>query len=478
MFHKRIIIFLLGFLFLQSQFLSNAIADTCKDFYKAVTEQAEVAIPFEEIIDLGIYFNYDWDQTEQKKIIKRNKNNFPIIRFSLLEDKLTPGTVIKTIDGIDLSEEHDDSILELFENSGSIESTAGGLTVLDPKTVEIEFFDENKISKIKLSSKKYEAIFFYFDDFNLNSINEIVSKEGFFAIDYLTTFSYKRTDLKKEGKYLLDDSCPWNEDIEKKQLFHPETRINLIQFEKDTDKIDDSDIFYYFDGSTWLETSIFGLAKIRTKFDFSKFPFDTQILNITYHNDAFKYFATDDKTKLFLMIPSEEVYKSLNNYMGDNFLQEWEVVSTQVNTESAWDQNNFFSDTLTLSLEVERSQLYYIFKIILPVLLILSVAWYVLWIPTDDIESRLTTSIVALLSLIAYNFVFQDVIPKLDILTSLDKFILLSYIFCAIPIFTTIRLSRTIERSKKRSSYLNRMIRRWGLVIYVFGNFTIFYPVI
>ena len=178
------------------------------------------------------------------------------------------------------------------------------------------------------------------------------------------------------------------------------------------------------------------------------------------------------------MIPSDEVFKNLNNYIADNFLQEWKVVNTQVYTESTWDQNNIFSDTLTLSLEVKRSKLYYIFKIILPVLLILSVAWYVLWIPTDDIESRLTTSIVALLSLIAYNFVFQDVIPKLDILTSLDKFILLSYIFCAIPIFTTIRLSRTIERSKKRSSYLNRMIRRWGLVIYIFGNFTIFYPVI
>ena len=36
------------------------------------------------------------------------------------------------------------------------------------------------------------------------------------------------------------------------------------------------------------------------------------------------------------------------------------------------------------------------------------------------------------------NFVFQDDLPKLDILTSLDKFVLLSYIFCAIPIFTTI----------------------------------------
>ena len=98
---------------------------------------------------------------------------------------------------------------------------------------------------------------------------------------------------------MLDDSCPWNEDIEKKQLFHPESRISLIQFEKDTDKIDGSDDFYYVDGSTWLETSIFGLAKIRTKFDFTKFPFDTQILNITYHNDAFKYLAAGDETKLF-----------------------------------------------------------------------------------------------------------------------------------------------------------------------------------
>ena len=75
MFHKRIIIFFYGFLFLHNQFLSNAVADTCKDFYKAVTEQVEITIPFEEITDLGIYFNYDWNQTEQTKIIKRNKNN-------------------------------------------------------------------------------------------------------------------------------------------------------------------------------------------------------------------------------------------------------------------------------------------------------------------------------------------------------------------------------------------------------------------
>ena len=64
----------------------------------------------------------------------------------------------------------------------------------------------------------------------------------------------------------------------------------------------------------------------------------------------------------------------------------------------------------------------------LPVFLILCVAWYVLWIPTEKYEARLNTSIIALLALIAYNFVFQDDIPKLEYLTDLDWFILLSYI--------------------------------------------------
>ena len=53
MFQRRVIIFLFSFLLLQNQFLSNAVADTCKYFYRAVTEQAEPIYPFEEAIDLG-----------------------------------------------------------------------------------------------------------------------------------------------------------------------------------------------------------------------------------------------------------------------------------------------------------------------------------------------------------------------------------------------------------------------------------------
>ena len=172
---------------------------------------------------------------------------------------------------------------------------------------------------------------------------------------------------------------------------------------------------------------------------------------------------------------TDQVLFSLNKYMDHNYLQEWKVLSTNASSNFVKTESGYV-DQLTLSIEIERNKNYYIFKIIIPVLLILVVAWCVLWIPTKEIESRLTTSIVAFLSLIAFNFVFQDDIPKLDILTSLDKFILLSYVFCAIPIFTTIRLSKSIEKNQKRASSWNRKIRLVGGAIYIFLTLTIFYP--
>ena len=49
------------------------------------------------------------------------------------------------------------------------------------------------------------------------------------------------------------------------------------------------------------------------------------------------------------------------------------------------------------------------------------------------IESKLTITIVCLLSLITYNFIIDKEIPKLEYLTIIDWIILLSYFYAAIP---------------------------------------------
>ena len=132
-------------------------------------------------------------------------------------------------------------------------------------------------------------------------------------------------------------------------------------------------------------------------------------------------------------------------------------------------------NVLDIEITIERNYAHYVWKIMLPVFLILCVAWYVLWIPTEKYEARLNTSIIALLALIAYNFVFQDDIPKLEYLTDMDRFILLSYIFCCIPVFLSIAFSKFISRNQKKVMKINKIIKIWGGVIYLLLTAQIFY---
>ena len=169
----------------------------------------------------------------------------------------------------------------------------------------------------------------------------------------------------------------------------------------------------------------------------------------------------------------------------------WEITSTDIVSNEIIEENYYdiyldkvfesSQNSIELIINIKRNSAHYIFKIIIPVFLILCVAWSVLWIPTPKLDARLTTSIVALLALIAYNFVFEGDIPKLDYLTDLDKFILLSYIFCCIPTFSSIGFSRLIKKTDKlqiKATKLNSLIRRWGAVIYLLIFLQIFKPFI
>ena len=464
----RLVTLLFALIFFQSNFFFVK-ADECKNFYDAVLKNDNIVFPDIKRKDLAIFFDYQWNKGDSKVSIKRDKNNYPVVRISLFEDKLSPGTIIKAIGGIDLSTTKDDDIINMITKS---ESSV------------IEYFAENEVNKIEVTSNKYSYIDFSLTSFYLNSINEIDTKEGFFSIDYAAHFRQKRNDLNEEGKFLTDTMCENYEELAAK-LFLPNKDVYLYSFEKDDDKTDFEEWFLTNKDGTYLDTSFYGLAKIRSDFNLKDYPFDTQNLKIVW--DSMQYTSTNldavEGPQVALINPKIGAFINFDNYKSNNFLKEWSVVDVKfisefVKEKAQTNENiliNEQADQFTIQITIKRHYNYYIYKVIIPVLLILLIAWSVLWIPAKQIESRLTTSIVALLALIAYNFVFQDDIPKLDILTSLDQYILLSYIFCAIPIFMTIFLSRFVTTNQKRAYFFNRKMRLWGALIYILTTVQIFF---
>ena len=95
------------------------------------------------------------------------------------------------------------------------------------------------------------------------------------------------------------------------------------------------------------------------------------------------------------------------------------------------------------------------------------VCWSVMWITPKELESRLTVTIVCLLSLIAYNFVIDSEIPKLEYLTIMDWIIFTSYIFATIPNFLCIISHKLYTTNRKLCFEIENKAKYFGPASYI-----------
>lgn len=174
------------------------------------------------------------------------------------------------------------------------------------------------------------------------------------------------------------------------------------------------------------------------EFNFVDFPFDTQSVNFTVVSSD-EVFETEEYTHHTNLVFTE--YSNAT----------WEP-SVQSISNNAWDvSNTHFSylgqsnadvgldiAALNFGLEAERKTTFYFFKIFLPISFILVISISSLWINPTELESRLTVSVVCLLSLIAYNYIIDQDIPKLGYLTFLDKLIFVAYFYSGLPTLQTV----------------------------------------
>ena len=159
----------------------------------------------------------------------------------------------------------------------------------------------------------------------------------------------------------------------------------------------------------------------------------------------------------------------LQDFKSNGEILEWKIVDTYSNYYNEVDPvNSYVSSGVELVFEIERNFQNYIFKVIFPIILILLVSWSVFWVHPKELESKLTITIVCLLSLIAYNFVIDKDLPKLSYLTILDYIVLLSYVFATIPNFISIY---SFEKHRKKQpiwQIVDRKSRIYGPLIYLF----------
>lgn len=179
--------------------------------------------------------------------------------------------------------------------------------------------------------------------------------------------------------------------------------------------------------------------------DLKKFPFDKQVIDFMFKIDNDYALLTNPKIDQYQT-------ESFKQELVDFKLTEWDIKdSTFAYFGDIYESDEeVFVPTLIVGFYIDRKSNYYVFKILLPILIILIISWSVFWIRPQELESRITISIVCMLSLIAYNFVIDENMPKIGFLTLIDWFIILAYVYSAIPTIETVIINN-LEKNKKYS---------------------------
>ena len=502
-------------IFLSFIYTGNSIAKPrCEELHENV---------YNDLIrtDVNLYFHQKKKTIGIRllKVLDKNKKDFVLSKNKdgyFKVGKITKGELSKLIfiDDIILSINNKD-IRKIITDPKKIESFDEDISSFFDEKELIKFeilrfdYEKNNFSKIIIDRTQGSAepnIYNTLETFNehmsdiyINSIN-INEKEGNFDASIETDFYQKLDDrytltnkiwesLVYDKKFGDDnkledfwwESCIYDDEKwqllntadptygvyfdnlikEERQMRFSEFYIQpLWDFKLKENPKDEFDTFLVNDGAQ-LSYKSKSVYKIKNAFNLKNFPFDKQSLRIFLRQDQ----NTIDEDRFLV---SSWTMRKAEEFKDQNSIQGWNITDVQMNYK-VYDHTlkDGFYDGFELVFNIERKSRYYVYKIILPIILILIVCWSAVWIKPYEIESRLTITIVCLLSLIAYNFVIDADLPKLEYLTVMDYIILTSYVYSTIPTFLSILSHNSIGTKNKKIIRIELLSKTYGLLSYI-----------
>lgn len=397
----------------------------------------------------------------------------PVIEYTFNLTEINEGSSIKRIDDYAVKDLSDDSIRGLLWN-----------LINDDQEFEIEIRSvTNEIKTFSIGPLKNIILGIPITT-EIVEIGSIDSSESTLNAKIFNEITWRQNGISQIGRYIFEQSNETLESLEagindeginpgffcifpvsdwlSMNMYMPKVYIENSVNEEILDEYvriawsfdwkETNDVFKIIDDPKrdLIDMTLTRLSNhtIKTNFDYSAFPFDSQKLTLSY-----------------AIVGQEEIPFSpydfdLVNSIKKINLDEWKINYPEVSpaeSSSRLGSLNFNKIGLDVAFIVDRKFSYYLIKVYLPILIVLIVALSVLFISPTQLESRLTVSIVCLLALIAYTYVVDDELPKLSYLTVLDNTILFSYFFAAFPTIQSIYIYSVGQTDTARADQINKM---------------------
>ncbi len=191
-------------------------------------------------------------------------------------------------------------------------------------------------------------------------------------------------------------------------------------------------------------------AVLSCRFRLRRFPFDWQTLAIIIHPfvGQAQIVSFQSSQQHSFVTAGEAAYSSL---------ADWQVMGIRAQHGDVTLAKFGAIPEAHFEIVVRRKYDFYLWKIFLPLLLMVMLSWTVYWIDTRDLSSQVQISITTILTVIAFAFSISLSLPKVPYLTFIDAFFLDCLVFV---FFTAIEMTIVHVSGRTRHAGLGHKIRR------------------
>jgi hypothetical protein len=195
-------------------------------------------------------------------------------------------------------------------------------------------------------------------------------------------------------------------------------------------------------------------GRFRENFRFERFPLDEQKLGVVIENSVHT--------------ENEIIYYAdtlASGYASDMEIPGWEFKNYCITNFSHTYATNFGEpetgnkissySALRFELLVSRPANYFIWKLLLPLIIVLLASWGALLLDPRRIDSRILLPITALLTTVFLQQNYSDSLPAVSYLVLLDKIYVLAYLTIIIAIMVTIYTAGIVKEENQKS--INRV---------------------
>jgi hypothetical protein len=194
---------------------------------------------------------------------------------------------------------------------------------------------------------------------------------------------------------------------------------------------------------------------LSSSFHLRRFPFDQQQLLVLIH----PFLA--DGPRLRFKLDSDSTWTA-SEFTSFSSLAQWHLTGLRSLLLDAATYGGMTVPEARFQIDVTRRSSFYLWKVFIPLLLMVFLSWAVFWIEADDLSNQIQVAVTTILTVIAFAFAISATMPRLPYLTYSDAFFLECYIYVFLAVVELMTVHVTHRSEVRRDLGLRiRKYSRW-----------------